>query len=88
MENQADTKAAKLSQATELALDKVIEILSMPVDANDLRLMAQIKDTALQIISQQIRVDEQRLRQREGEQLVEYTAAVERQEKLIGKKGK
>lgn len=83
----ADSKAEKLSQATELALDRLIEMLSVPIDLTDpktdLRLVAQVKDVALQVVSQQIRVDEQRLRSQQSEQLVEYSAAVERQEKLL-----
>jgi hypothetical protein len=56
------TKADKLSRTTELALDIVQQILELGVDPSDVRLLAQVKDTALTIISQQIRVDEGRLR--------------------------
>jgi hypothetical protein len=56
------TKADKLSRATELALDIVQQILELGVDPSDVKLLAQVKDTALTIISQQIRVDEGRLR--------------------------
>lgn len=82
-----DTKAAKLAAATELALDRLLEMLAVPIDLTDpkvdWRMVSQVKDVALQVVSQQIRVDQAQLRAREGEQLVEYEAAVARQEQLL-----
>ena len=62
------SKADKLSRATELALDIVQQILELGVDPSDVKLLAQVKDTALTIISQQIRVDEGRLRESSAEE--------------------
>jgi hypothetical protein len=56
------TKAEKLSAATDLALGIVHQILELGIDARDVKLLSQVKDTALSIISQQIRVDEGGLR--------------------------
>jgi hypothetical protein len=56
------SKAEKLSRATDLALGIVKDILELGVDPSDVKLLAQVKDTALTIISQQIRVDEGGLR--------------------------
>jgi hypothetical protein len=77
---RGNTKADKLSQATELALDVVLKILALDVSADDVRLLAHIKDTALAVISQQIRVDEGRLRSSSGEDrsTPEFDAAVRR----------
>jgi hypothetical protein len=62
------SKADKLSKATELALDIVQQILELGVDPADVKLLAQVKDTALSVISQQIRVDEGRLRESSAEE--------------------
>jgi hypothetical protein len=71
------TKAEKLSAATELALDNVRAILELGIDAGDVKLLAQVKDTALTIISQQIRIEENDLRApRQDEPLTEYRLAV------------
>ena len=51
------TKAEKLSRATDLALDCARQILELGIDPKDVKLLAQVKDTALTIISQQIRLD-------------------------------
>ena len=71
------TKAEKLSAATELALDNVRQILELGITPEDVKLLAQVKDTALTIISQQIRIEENVLRPpRDDEPLTEYQAAV------------
>jgi len=62
------SKADKLSRATELALDIVQQILELGVDPADVKLLAQVKDCALSVISQQIRVDEGRLRESSAEE--------------------
>ena len=51
------TKAEKLSRAADLALDCARQILELGIDRSDVKLVAQVKDTALNIISQQIRLD-------------------------------
>jgi len=51
------TKAEKLSRAADLALDCARQILELGIDRSDVKLLAQVKDTALNIISQQIRLD-------------------------------
>jgi hypothetical protein len=56
------SKADRLSAATDLGLGIVKEILELGVDPSDVKLLAQVKDTALTIISQQIKVDETRMR--------------------------
>src|SRR6516225_1668451 len=50
-------KAEKLGRATELALDCVREILELGIDPSDAKTLSIVKDTALNIISQQIRLD-------------------------------
>ena len=71
------TKAEKLSAATELALDNVKQILELGINPEDVKLLAQVKDTALTIISQQIRIEENELKApRQDEPLTEYQAAV------------
>ena len=51
------SKAEKLGRATELALDCVRDILELGIDPSDAKTLAIVKDTALNIISQQIRLD-------------------------------
>ena len=71
------TKAEKLSAATELALDNVRQILELGINPEDVKLLAQVKDTALTIISQQIRIEESALRAPpQDEPLTEYMLAV------------
>ena len=57
----AMTKAERLSLNTDLALGAVKTILELEVDPANLKLLGHIKDTALGVISQQIRVDERQL---------------------------
>ena len=51
------SKAEKLGRATERALDCVRDILELGIDPSDAKTLAIVKDTALNIISQQIRLD-------------------------------
>jgi hypothetical protein len=51
------TKTEKLSRATELALTCVREILELGINPGDAKTLAIVKDTALNVISQQIRLD-------------------------------
>src|SRR6516165_8082065 len=86
------TKAEKLSAATELALDNVRQILELGINPEDVKLLAQVKDTALTIISQQIRIEESELKApRQDEPLTEYRLAVkefEEQERRRNSKAK
>jgi len=86
------TKAEKLSAATELALDNVRQILELGITPEDVKLLAQVKDTALTIISQQIRIEENELKApRQDEPLTEYRLAVkefEEQERRRNSKAK
>ena len=86
------TKAEKLSAATELALDNVRQILELGINPEDVKLLAQVKDTALTIISQQIRIEENELKApRQDEPLTEYRLAVkefEEQERRRNSKAK
>jgi hypothetical protein len=56
------SKAERLSGATDMALGIVERILQLGVTPDNLKLLALVKDTALTIIGQQIRVDESRMR--------------------------
>jgi hypothetical protein len=79
------SKSEKLSAVVDLGLDVARKILELDVDPDNVRLLAQIKDTALSVISQQIRVDEGRLRPPASDgRLVEYEAAVARYEAKLG----
>ena len=51
------TKAEKLSHTADLALDCTRQILELGIDPSDAKTLAIVKDTALNIISQQIRLD-------------------------------
>jgi hypothetical protein len=51
------TKAEKLGAVTDVALDIAREILALGVDPSDTRILQIVKDTALSVISNQIRVD-------------------------------
>ena len=59
------TKAERLNTATDLALGIVKDILELGVDPSDVKLLAQVKDTALTVISQAIRLGESELRMRD-----------------------
>src|SRR5262249_49775005 len=64
------------------------QILALEIDPENVKLLAQIKDVALAVISQQIRVDEGKLRPpASGERrLVEYEAAERAYERSLLKK--
>ena len=59
------SKADKHSAAAILALDVVQQILALGVDPSNVKLLAQVKDTALTVIAQHIRLDEARMRDSE-----------------------
>jgi hypothetical protein len=80
-------KGEKLSAVVDLGLDVAKKILELDVDPDNVRLLAQIKDTALSVISQQIRVDEGRLRPPASDgRMPEYEAAVAAYERSLLKK--
>jgi len=56
------SKGEKLAANTDLALDVTRQILELGVDASDPRVLGHVKDTALTIIGQQIRIEAERLR--------------------------
>jgi hypothetical protein len=56
------TKAEKLSANTDLSLDVTRQILELGVDPSDPKVLGHVKDTALTLIGQQIRLDSERLR--------------------------
>ena len=56
------SKGEKLAANTDLALDVTRQILELEVDAGDPRVLGHVKDTALTIIGQQIRIEAERLR--------------------------
>jgi hypothetical protein len=56
------TKAEKLSANTDMSLDVTRQILELGVDPSDPKVLGHVKDTALTLIGQQIRLDSERLR--------------------------
>ncbi len=60
---QDQTHAEKLDTLAGMALDKTREILELPCDPENLKLLSIQKDAALSVLSTQVRVDENRLRQ-------------------------
>jgi hypothetical protein len=72
------SKAEKLSAATDLALGIVHQILELGIDARDVKLLAQVKDTALAIISAQVRVDEKALSRQQDRLAAEREQALAR----------
>jgi hypothetical protein len=56
----------KLSTLTGKALDTVRHILDLPCDPENLKLLSIQKDAALSILATQTKVDENRLRERRG----------------------
>jgi hypothetical protein len=75
------TTGEKLVANTDLSLDIIRQILELGVDPENVKLLAQIKDAALTIISQQIRVEEGRLRPPASDgRMPEYEAALARYE--------
>jgi hypothetical protein len=61
------THAEKLGTLTGQALDKTREILELPCDPDNLKLLSIQKDAALSIIAAQVKVDETQLRARNEE---------------------
>jgi hypothetical protein len=59
---QPPTVADRQADNLDRALDVVGQILALPVDPENIKLLAQQKDAALTTISQSIRIDETRLR--------------------------
>jgi hypothetical protein len=65
------THAEKLNTLTGMALDKTREILELPCDTQNLKLLSIQKDAALSILSTQTKVDDNRLRARETDMMPE-----------------
>ncbi len=62
---QDQSHPEKLNTLTGKALDKTREILDLPCDPANLKLLSIQKDAALSVLSAQVKVDENRLRERE-----------------------
>jgi len=56
------TKGERLSHNVDLSLEFTRQLLELPFDPENLKLLGHQKDTALTLISQQIRVETERLR--------------------------
>jgi hypothetical protein len=77
---QPPTVAERQADNLDRALDVVGQILALPVNPENVKLLAQQKDAALTTISQSIRIDETRLRAQtldigDYEQMFEVEAA-------------
>ncbi len=75
--------AEKLDTLTGRALDKTREILELPCDPENLKLLSIQKDVALSILSTQTKVDENRLRGRQTDMMPELTRRLAETEKRI-----
>jgi hypothetical protein len=58
----AMTKGERLSHNVDLSLEFTRQLLEAPVDFDNLKLLGHQKDAALTLISQQIRIESERLR--------------------------
>jgi|SRR5215472_9049051 len=56
------SKGERMSYSADLALDFTRQLLELPFDPENLKLLGHQKDAALTIISQQIRIEAERLR--------------------------
>ena len=56
------SKGEKLSAAADMALDIAKAILELGVDARDPKILGHVKETALTLISQQMKVDQEKFR--------------------------
>jgi hypothetical protein len=63
---QDQTHAEKLATLTGKALDTTLAILDLPCAPDNLKLLSIQKDAALSLLSTQVKVDQNRLREREG----------------------
>jgi hypothetical protein len=57
------TKGERLARNANLALSFVRQLLEVPFDPENLKMLAHQKDAALTIISQQVRVEAEQLRE-------------------------
>ena len=69
---QPPTAAERQAGNLDRALDVVGQILALPVDPENIKLLAQQKDAALTTISQSIRIDETRLRAAQTPDIGDY----------------
>lgn len=61
----------KLATLTDMSLDKIRAIVSLPLDTENMKLMSVQKDAAISMLTVQTRVDENRLRARRTDMLPE-----------------
>ena len=71
------TVADRQADNLDRALDVVGQILALPVDPENIKLLAQQKDAALTTISQSIRIDETRLRAAQFPDIGDYAQMFE-----------
>ena len=57
------SQGERMSHNADLALDFTRQLLELPFDPENLKLLGHQKDAALTIISQQIRIEAERLRE-------------------------
>ena len=69
---QPPTVAERQADNLDRALDVVGKILALPVDPENIKLLAQQEDAALTTISQSIRIDETRLRAAQTPDILDY----------------
>jgi hypothetical protein len=69
---QSPTVAERQADNLDHALDVVGQILALPVDPENIKLLAQQKDAALTTISQSIHIDETRLRAAQTPDILDY----------------
>jgi hypothetical protein len=81
------TKAEKLSHNADLGLDVVKSILELGVDPRDPKILGFVKDTALTIIGQQIRVDEEERRRHPNDRGVDEERLADLDWRLSGNEG-
>jgi hypothetical protein len=59
----AMTKGERMSHSADLALNFTRQLLELPFDPENLKLLAHQKDAALHVIGQQIRIESEQLRE-------------------------
>jgi hypothetical protein len=75
------THSEQLNTLTGMSLDKTREILELPCDPNNLKLLSIQKDAALSVLSTQTKVDENRLREQRPDLLAKMLADIKEYEK-------
>ena len=82
------SKGERMSHNADLALNFTRQLLELPFDAENLKLLGHQKDAALTIISQQIRIEAERLREprARGESVPGILRALQRRHRLRGRR--